>query len=88
MASRKHGTLYVGVTNDLIRRAYEHRTDAVKGFTSRYHIHLLVWFECYDDPLTAIGRERGLKKWRHDWKVNLVEKTNPEWVDLFESLAR
>ena len=88
MASRKHGTLYVGVTNDLIRRAYEHRTDAVKGFTSRYHIHLLVWFECYDDPLTAIGRERGLKKWRHDWKVNLVEKTNTEWVDLFESLAR
>ncbi|MFZ0373115.1 MAG: GIY-YIG nuclease family protein [Xanthobacteraceae bacterium] len=88
MASRKHGTLYVGVTDDLIRRAYEHRTDAVKGFTSRYHIHLLVWFECYDDPLTAIGRERGLKKWRHDWKVNLVEKTNPEWVDLFESLAR
>ena len=88
MASRKHGTLYVGVTNDLIRRAYEHRTDAVKGFTSRYHIHLLVWFECYDDPLTAIGREKGLKKWRHEWKVNLVEKTNPEWVDLFESLAR
>lgn len=88
MASRKHGTLYVGVTDDLIRRAYEHRTDAVKGFTSRYHIHLLVWFVCYDDPLTAIGRERGLKKWRHDWKVNLVEKTNPEWVDLFESLAR
>ena len=88
MASRKHGTLYVGVTNDLIRRAYEHRTDAVKGFTSRYRIHLLVWFECYDDPLTTIAREKEIKKWRREWKTNLIEKTNPEWVDLFESLAR
>ena len=88
MASRKHGTLYVGVTNDLIRRSYEHRTDAVKGFTSRYRIHLLVWFECYDDPLTAITREKAIKKWRREWKINLIEKANPEWVDLFESLAR
>jgi putative endonuclease len=87
MASRRHGTLYVGVTNDLIRRAYEHRTDAVEGFTSRYRIHLLVWFECYDDPLTAIAREKEIKKWRREWKINLIEKTNPEWADLFESLA-
>jgi putative endonuclease len=87
MASRRHGTLYVGVTNDLIRRAYEHRTDAVEGFTSRYRIHLLVWFECYDDPLTAIAREKGIKKWRREWKINLIEKTNPEWADLFGSLA-
>ena len=87
-ASRKHGTLYVGVTNDPIRRAYEHRTDAVKGFTSRYRIHLLVWFEYYDDPLTAIAREKEIKKWRREWKINLTENANPEWVDLFESLAR
>jgi putative endonuclease len=87
MASRKHGTLYVGVTNDLIRRACEHRTNAVAGFTSRYHVHLLVWFECYDDALTAITREKEIKKWRREWKANLIEQTNPEWADLFESLA-
>jgi putative endonuclease len=87
MANRKHGTLYVGVTNNLIRRAYEHRTDAVRGFTSRYHVHLLVWFERYEDALTAIAREKEIKKWRRDWKINLIEQTNPEWADLFESLA-
>jgi len=87
MANRKHGTLYIGVTNNLIRRAYEHRTNAVRGFTSRYHVHLLVWFEGYDDPLTAITREKEIKKWRRAWKVNLIEQSNPEWADLFESLA-
>lgn len=74
MAKRKHGTLYVGVTNDLIRRGYQHRTNAVKGFTSRYHVHLLVWFEIYDDPLTAIAREKEIKKWRRDWKINLTSE--------------
>ena len=88
MASRKHATLYVGMTNDLVRRACEHRTNAARGFTSRYHVHLLVWFECYDDALTAIIREKEIKKWRREWKVNLIEQTNPEWADLFESLAR
>ena len=87
MANRKHGTLYIGVTNNLIRRAYEHRTNAVRGFTSRYHVHLLVWFEGYDDPLTAITREKEIKKWRRAWKVNLIEQSNPEWADLFELLA-
>jgi putative endonuclease len=87
MASHKHGTLYIGVTNNLIRRAYEHRTNAVGGFTSRYHIHRLVCFECYDDALTAIAREKEIKKWRREWKINLIEQTNPEWVDLFETLA-
>ncbi len=87
MANRKHGTLYIGVTNNLIRRAYEHRTNAVRGFTSRYHVHLLVWFEGYDDPLTAITREKEIKKWRRAWKVNLIEQSNPKWADLFESLA-
>jgi putative endonuclease len=87
LASRKHGTLYIGVTRDLIRRVYEHRTDAVPGFTSRYGVHLLVWFESYDDPVNAITREKELKKWRRDWKVNLIERSNPNWVDLYESLA-
>ncbi len=88
LASRKHGTLYVGVTNDLVRRVYEHKTHAVPGFTSRYGVHLLVWFECYDDPVNAITREKDLKKWRRDWKVNLIERTNPEWVDLYEGICR
>ena len=78
MANRKHGTLYVGVTNDLVRRGYQHRTNAVKGFTSRYQLHLLVWFETYDDVLVAIAREKEIKKWRRDWKINLIERTNPE----------
>jgi putative endonuclease len=64
LASRKHGTLYIGVTNDLVRRVYEHKIKAVRGFTSRYGIHLLVWFESYDDVINAVAREKELKKWR------------------------
>jgi putative endonuclease len=63
-------------------------THAVAGFTSRYHVHILVWFEQYDDPLTAIAREKEIKKWRREWKINLIEQANPEWTDLYESLAR
>jgi putative endonuclease len=73
LASKKHGTLYLGVTNDIVRRVHVHRTDAVKGFTSRYGVHKLVWFEIYDDALTAIAREKELKKWRRDWKIRLIE---------------
>lgn len=80
--------LYVGVTSNLLGRVYQHKTHAVTRFTSRYHVHLLVWFECYDDPLTAISREKELKKWRREWKINLIEQTNPEWIDLYETLAR
>ena len=87
MASRKHGTLYIGVTSNLLGRAYQHKTGAVAGFTRRYHVHMLVWFECYEDPLTAIAREKELKKWRREWKVNLIERTNPGWFDLYETLA-
>ncbi len=81
MATRKHGTLYVGVTRDLVRRDYQHRTNAVQSFTSRYHVHQLVWFETYDDPLGAIAREKEIKKWRRDWKINLIERTNPDWAE-------
>lgn len=86
LASKKDGVLYIGVTNDLIRRVYEHKTNAVKSFTSRYNVHLLVGFEIYDDPLTAITREKELKKWRRDWKVALIEANNPEWHDLYASI--
>ena len=88
MASHKHGTLYIGITSNLLGRVYHHKSNVVPGFTRRYHVHLLVWFECYDDPLTAIAREKELKKWRREWKINLIERTNPEWVDLYETLAR
>jgi putative endonuclease len=86
LASRKHGTLYVGVTNNLVRRIYQHKTHAVRGFSSRYNVHLLVWFESYDDPESAIAREKEIKKWRREWKVNLIEQSNPEWIDLYESI--
>jgi putative endonuclease len=88
LASKKHGTLYLGVTNDIVRRVYEHRTKAVAGFTARYGIDKLVWFEIYDDPLTAIAREKELKKWRRDWKIRLIEEENPGWVDLYPGIFK
>ena len=87
LASRKGGPLYLGVTNNLIRRVYEHKTKAVPSFTSRYNIGSLVWFEIYDDPITAISREKELKKWRRLWKVALIEKENPSWNDLYDSIV-
>lgn len=87
MASGKHSTLYLGVTNDIIRRVHEHRTKAVDSFTSRYGIDKLVWFEIPDDALTAIAREKELKKWRRDWKIRLIEAENPDWIDLYSGLA-
>ncbi len=74
LASKKHGTLYLGVTNDLVRRGHEHRTKAIDSFTSRYGVNKLVWFEIYDDAITAIAREKELKKWRRDWKIRLIEE--------------
>jgi putative endonuclease len=88
LASSKHGTLYVGVTRDLIRRVYQHRTKAMPGFTKRYGVSLLVWFEIYDDPTSAITREKEIKKWRRDWKVALIEETNPHWTDLYPSITK
>jgi putative endonuclease len=88
LASRKNGTLYLGMTNNLVRRIYEHKSKAVRGFTSQYDVHLLVWFECYDDPTTAITREKEIKKWRRAWKINLIEKENPEWNDLYDSICK
>ena len=88
LASSKYGTLYLGVTNDLIRRVYAHKSKAVPGFTSRYGVDRLVWFECYDDPLSAITREKEIKKWRRDWKISLIEQDNPDWRDLYDAIPR
>jgi len=87
LASRKDGATYIGVTNDIVRRIYEHRTKAVPGFTSKYNITRLVWFETYDDPISAISREKELKKWKRVWKTQLIEATNPRWDDLYESIC-
>jgi len=88
LASRKHGTLYVGVTNDLPGRVYQHKGKTVPGFTARYGVDRLVWYERYDDPVSAIAREKELKKWRRDWKVSLIEQDNPDWLDLYDGIAR
>jgi putative endonuclease len=88
LASRKDGTLYLGVTRDLVRRTYEHKTKAAPGFASRYDVRRLVWFECYDDPTTAITREKEIKKWRRAWKIELIEKSNAEWRDLYGDILR
>lgn len=82
LASRKHGTLYIGITNDLLRRAYEHRLKAVRGFTARYGVDKLVYYEVFDDPESAIAREKQLKKWHREWNIQLIEQHNPEWIDL------
>lgn len=88
LASRKEGALYLGVTNNLVRRIYEHREKLTPGFSSRYNITRLVWFETYDDPTSAITREKELKKWRRAWKVALIEKENPYWNDLYPEITQ
>jgi len=88
LASGQHGTLHIGVTNDLIRRVYEHKNKVIKGFTTRYKINRLVWYETRDDPISAITREKELKKWRRDWKINLIEGENPNWDDLYDEIIR
>jgi len=86
MASRWHGTLYVGVTSDLIKRVWEHQHDAVEGFTKKYRVHTLVWFEQHATMVSAISREKAIKEWRRSWKVDLIEETNPSWRDLYADL--
>ena len=86
LASRRHGTLYVGVTRDLIRRVHEHREKVVPGFTSRHDVTRLVYFESFDDPVSAITREKQIKGWRREYKANVIERDNPEWRDLYDSL--
>jgi putative endonuclease len=87
LASRKHGTLYVGITNNLVQRAYQHKAKAVQGFTKRYDVRLLVYFEIFEDPVSAIAREKQLKKWKREWKIQLIEEKNPGWIDLSATLV-
>lgn len=87
LASGKNGTLYIGVTNDLTRRIWEHKTDAVPGFTRTYSVHQLVHFEEFPDIRDAIQREKNLKHWVRAWKVDLIQKNNPEWRDLYDEIA-
>jgi len=86
LASKKNGTLYIGVTSDLVRRIYEHKNDLVEGFTQKYAVHDLVYFEVTESVESAITREKQLKKWNRAWKVNLIEKSNPDWKDLYPDL--
>jgi putative endonuclease len=83
VASEKYGTLYIGVTSDLIKRIWEHKNDAVAGFTKQYGVHALVWFEQHATMESAISREKALKAWKRDWKLNLIEATNAQWRDLY-----
>ena len=82
LASKRNGTLYIGVTNDIQRRVSEHKSGAIEGFTKKYGIHLLVHLEWFSDIRDAILREKQLKKWNRQWKLELIEKENPEWIDL------
>lgn len=86
LASRMRGTLYVGVTSNLVKRVWQHKNDAVPGFTKKYLIHDLVWFEQHDTMESAIGREKAIKEWRRAWKLELIEAFNPDWQDLFPKL--
>ena len=87
LASQTRGTLYIGVTNNLIRRVYEHRSDLVPGFTSTYQVHQLVYYEQCSDVSSAIARAKRLKKWNRKWKLALIESRNPDWIDLYPALA-
>jgi putative endonuclease len=86
LASKRNGTLYVGVTNDIIKRVWQHKNDLADGFTKKYQVHKLVYFEQTTDIESAIKREKQLKKWRRKWKLDLIEKQNPEWKDLYNEL--
>ncbi len=86
LASKRNGTLYIGVTSNLPKRIAEHKSGAVEGFTKKYRVHMLAWYECTDDALSAITREKQLKAWKRKWKLELIEKENPTWRDLSAEL--
>ena len=88
LTNKKHGTLYIGVTSDLAKRVWEHKNKVAQGFTQKYGLDKLVHYEVFDDPENAILREKRLKKWNRGWKIELIEKANPEWRDLYDSICR
>jgi putative endonuclease len=87
LASARYGTLYVGVTSDIVKRVWEHREGLVEGFTRHYNVKRLVWFETHDDVTAAITRERQIKKWNRAWKIDLIQDSNPHWRDLYAGLV-
>src|ERR1700730_14944914 len=87
LASKPYGTLYLGSTSELARRAWEHKIKAIPGFTARYEVDRLVWFESHDGAEAAMLREKQIKEWKRDWKLNLIERGNPRWIDLYPSLS-
>jgi len=87
MASKRNGTLYIGVTSDLPKRVWEHRESVVEGFTKDYRVNILAWYEMHDNAESAITREKRLKKWNRAWKLRLIEERNPEWTDLFAEIC-
>ncbi len=87
LASKPRGTLYVGVTNNLVRRVFEHKNKLIEGFTERYDVNLLVWYESSESIESAIVYEKKLKRWRREWKIEMIEKQNPEWVDLYPQIV-
>jgi putative endonuclease len=86
LASEQYGTLYVGVTSDLVKRIWEHKNHAVEGFTKRYGVSMLVWYELHDVMEGAILREKRIKEWKRAWKINLIQEINPNWNDLYDSI--
>jgi putative endonuclease len=87
LANKRNGTLYIGMTNNLKRRIFEHRSNLIDGFTKKYSIHKLVFFEIYQDVNTAITREKRIKEWKREWKLKLIEDFNPLWEDLFDKIS-
>jgi putative endonuclease len=87
LASKRNGTLYIGVTSDLVKRIWEHRNDMAEGFTKRYGVHQLVWYELHENMESAIEREKRLKEWKRKWKLELVESTNPNWLNLYYTIV-
>ena len=86
MASRKNGTIYIGVTSDLVKRVWQHKNHILEGFTKAYNVDKLVYYEVWQDELASIEREKRLKHWNRNWKIKLIEKDNPEWRDLYEDI--
>ena len=87
LASQRNGTLYIGVTSNLIKRVWEHKNDLIDGFTKRYKVHRLVWYELHENVESAIIREKRLKNWKRKWKLELIESRNPDWNDLYHMLG-
>jgi putative endonuclease len=86
LASKRNGTLYIGVTSGLIKRIWEHKNNLVEGFTKRYRVHNLVWYELHENMESAILREKTLKEWKRMWKLELIERSNPDWNDLYNTI--